>query len=167
MSPDFDIEALYAALDNQRRARGLTWVQTARAISDQFCESAARPISASTITGMRKRSVLEGDGVLQMLRWLDRSPESFVPGREDGEALPSVPKNRILRFDATVVFAKLETRRDERGMTWTAVAAEIRGVGAESLTKLANGGRVSFPHIVRIASWLGCSIARLTRPVSR
>ena len=155
----FDADALFVALDEQRRTRGLTWAQTARAISDQFRDSAARPISPSTITGMRERSTLEGDGVLQMLRWLGRSPESFVPGHSGGEPLPDVPTDRILRFDSKAIYEKLNTRRIERGLTWAAVAAEIPGVSAESLTK---SGRVGFSQAVRLAAWLGCSVASLT-----
>jgi hypothetical protein len=164
---DFDVEALFAALDAQRRARGLSWAQLTREINGQFASIPVRPISSSTITGMRNRRVLEGDSVLQMLRWLGRAPEAFVPGREPraGESafLPEVERGRILRFDTKAIYAALDARRAERLLTWTQVASEIGGLRAASLTRLANGGRTVFPDIVRIARWIGRPMGSLTR----
>jgi hypothetical protein len=104
---DFDVAALYAALDVERQARGLSWAATARAIGS---------ISASTLTGMQTRRVVEGDGVLQVLGWLGRSPESFVPGASDGALLPTVPAGGILRFDPQRIYDALNTRRVERNL---------------------------------------------------
>ena len=92
---EFDVDALYAALDAQRQARGLTWAGLAREINRQFERVPVRAISVSTITGMRKRRVIEGDGVLQMLRWLGRTPESFVP---DTKRPPEGALVRIARW---------------------------------------------------------------------
>jgi len=120
-APDFDIEALYDALDAQRRSRGMSWQQVAREISSLFRDAPARPISPSTLTGMRGRRVVEGDGVLQMLRWLGRTPESFVPGHEEPDAvaaaLPALGPHQILRFDNRRIYAALEAQQVERGMT--------------------------------------------------
>jgi hypothetical protein len=164
---DFDVDALYQALDAQRRARGMSWSQAARAISEPFRDVPARPVSASTLAGLRGRSTLEGDGVLQMLRWLGRAPESFVPGHPETAPLPDLPSNRILRFDTQRIHAALDARRAERGMTWAEVAGEIPGFSAASLARLAKGGRTAFPHVVRLAIWLGCPVASLVRASSR
>jgi hypothetical protein len=170
-SPDFSIAALYAALDAQRQARGLSWQQVAREISPQFGRAPARPISPSTLTGMPTRAVLEGDGVLQMLRWLRRTPESFVPGCDEttaaGATLPDVGPSQILRFDTRKMYAALDARRVEQGMTWTQVASEIGGVNAASLTRLSKGERTGFPQVMRIARWLGRPIAWFTRASDR
>jgi hypothetical protein len=111
--------------------------------------------------------VIEGDGVLQALRWLRRTPESFVPGHSDGlnedARLPHVDPHQILRFDAVAIHAALDARRLERQLTWTEVAREIGGGPAAGLTRLADGGRVSFPHVMRIVRWLGRPAASLTR----
>ena len=164
---DFDVDALYGALDAQRQARGLTWAQLTREINGQFVLVPVRLISSSTITGMRKRRVLEGDGVLQMLRWLGRAPEEFVSGREPraGEPalLPEVERGRILRFDTKAIYAVLDAQRAGRGLTWTQVAREVGGLSAASLTRLAKGGRTAFPDIVRIARWIGRPMGSLTR----
>src|SRR6266498_2585614 len=107
-STDFDIDALHAALDSQRRLRGLSWPQVAREIGSLSSPMSARPISASTLTGLRKRSSIEGDGVLQMLRWLGRTPESFVAGGAEAAGqtatLPDVGAHQILRFDTRKLY---------------------------------------------------------------
>jgi transcriptional regulator with XRE-family HTH domain len=64
----FDTRALYAALDAQRIARGLTWAEVAREIG----------VAASTLAGTRKGGRLEVDGALAMVCWLGRSIESFT-----------------------------------------------------------------------------------------
>jgi hypothetical protein len=52
-------------------------------------------------------------------------------------------------------------------MTWKEVAGEIPGSTAASLTRLAKGGRTGFPDVARIAAWLGCPVASLTRAFDR
>jgi hypothetical protein len=162
----FDLNALFLALDSRREARGLSWTQVAREINAPYASMALRPISTSTLTGLRERSVVEADGVLQMLIWLDRTPESFVPGYGyvEGEAfrLARVGPGQILRFDARAVHAALDRRRREKRLTWSEVANEIGGLRASGLTRLARGGRVSFPGIMSIAAWLELPAAALT-----
>src|SRR3954469_142534 len=118
--PDFSIDALYAALDAERQARGMSWQQVVREINALFALMPARPISPSTVTGMRSRAAIDGDGVLQMLHWLKRSPESFVPGDQQaaGETatLPDLGPHQILRFDTRKLYAALDAQRIARGM---------------------------------------------------
>lgn len=163
-SDDFSLAALYAALDAQRRARGLTWSAATREINQRFERSAAAPLAVSTVTGTRTRAVAEGDGVLQMLLWLERTPESFLPGHPDdgGTRLPAVASDRILRFDTPAIHAALDARRAERARTWAQVAKDL-GLGVTSLTRLANGGRTAFPQVMRMIGWLDQPAARFTR----
>jgi hypothetical protein len=81
--------------------------------------------------------------------------------------LPPVRPDQILRFDAKGIYAALESRRVERGMTWAEVAGEIGGVSAAGLTRLAKGGRVGFPGVMRIARWLGRPAASFTHAADR
>src|SRR4029077_15660202 len=120
-----------------------------------------------TLTGMRSRRVIEGDGVLQMLRWLDRTPESFAPAGASGETLPDVAPGKILRFDTNAIYAALDRQRRERELTWKQVAEEIGGLQPAALARLAGGGRTSFPDVIRIARWLGRPVASLTHIASR
>jgi hypothetical protein len=162
------VDALYAVLDAQRRSRGMSWQQVAREISGNG-ESVpgARPLSPSTVTGMREKGALEGDGVLGMLLWLQRTPESFLAGSDgnsrDTEILPEVPPGKILRFDTPAIYAALNAQRVQRGLTWQQVADEIGGFNPANLTRLKKGGRTSFPGVMRIVKWLGRPAASLTR----
>ena len=148
--PDFDVHALYQALDSARQARGLSWTQVAREISGLYADTPAGPISPSTLSGLRSRHEIEGDGVLQMLRWLHRTPESFVPGSTqmglDAE-LPPVGAHRILRFDAKSIYGALDARRVERALTWNQVAKKRSAASPRPVSPgwLAEAGSVSPP----------------------
>ncbi len=164
---DFDIDALYIALDTQRRSRGMSWLQVVREISGRSRRVPARTISPSTLSGMRRRRAVEGDGVLQMLRWLRRTPESFVQGYNDaateGAALSEAGDKGVLRFDTRAMYLALDAQRIDRGMTWKQVADEIGGLNPASLTRLSKGGRTGFPQVMRIVRWLGHPAASFTR----
>jgi uncharacterized protein YfiM (DUF2279 family) len=169
---DFDLGALYAALDAQREARGLSWEATAREINRSFeGVTTARPLSASTMTGIRRRSVVEGNCVLLMLEWLGRTPESFIPNHPAPTtaetALPSTDNNRILRWNPPALHAALDARRQARGMTWRQVAADIGGVTPAMLTGLAVARHVGFPRVMRLVTWVEQPAARFTAPRSR
>jgi transcriptional regulator with XRE-family HTH domain len=66
----FDTRALYAALDAQREARGMSWQQVAQETG----------VAASTMTRTKLGGRLEVDGMLAMVRWLGRTVESFTQG---------------------------------------------------------------------------------------
>lgn len=124
-------------------------------------------MSVSTVTGIRTRVVAEADGVLQMLRWLNRAPESFLRGlsNESGRLLP-VSEHLVLRFDTKKIHVALDLRRRQRKMTWTQVAEEI-GLGTSTLTHLGKGSRTYFPHIMRIVGWLGRPSSEFMRACER
>jgi transcriptional regulator with XRE-family HTH domain len=69
----FNATALYAALDAQRRSRGMTWSQVATEIG----------VSAGTLTRTKRGGRMEVDGMLAMVRWLGRTAESFTFGYKD------------------------------------------------------------------------------------
>jgi hypothetical protein len=163
---DFSLRALYAALDAERRRRGLSWSTATREINGQSGRCVGHRLSASTVTGTRTRAIAEGDGILQMLRWLNRTPESFVPGSQASEdvgaQLPDVPSHQILRFDTRKLHAALMAQRVERNLTWAQVAQEV-GIGVSSLTHLSRGGRTAFPQVMRVVGWLAKPAAQFTR----
>lgn len=163
--PDLDMRALYDALDEQRRARQMSWAAVAEEVNHRVTRP--RPIAVSTITGLKEKAVGEGDGILQMLLWLRRTPESFVPGatdpRSDRFCRPDLTMGQILRWDTRALFAALDGRRRERELTWAAVARELRGFTPGMLTNLAKGGRVGFPRVMRLVRWLDQPAAAFTR----
>lgn len=77
-----DVGALYAALDAQRRARGLSWRQLATEAG----------VSASTLTRMAQGKRPDVDGFAALLSWLGIPAESFMRGgtREEPEAMAAI-----------------------------------------------------------------------------
>lgn len=166
---DFDLRAVYEAVDDRRRRSALSWAEAVREISR--VERGQRGMAVSTIRGLEFRPAVEGDGVLQVLLWLDRTPESFIPGfdRPDDARfrLPAPGSGEILRWNARAIYTALCARRDERGVTWSTVAAAIPGSTAASLATLSRGGRVGLPGIMRVVRWLDEPAARFTHLVPR
>jgi len=165
---DFDLRALYEALDEQRRSRQLTW----KALTDEVNQhrTRLRPISTSTITGLKDKPAAEGDGVLQMLIWLRRTPESFVPGMADPRSpcfvQPELASGQIRRWNKQALFAALDERRLARSMTWDELANEISGFTPGMLKDLHKGGRIGFPRVMRLVRYLGESAAAFTHVAS-
>jgi DNA-binding phage protein len=167
---DFSLRDLYMALDTQRQEQGLSWSQAAMEINRHNTRVSTRRMATSTITGTRFRAAAEGDGVLQMLRWLKRTPESFIPGfLESGgfdELLPEVLPTQVLRFDTRKLYAALDAQRTERNISWKQLAKEV-GMSSSMLTHLSKGGRTSFPTVMRMTRWLGRPTAEFTRGCAR
>ena len=153
---DFSLRALYDAIDAQRQARQLSWAAVSGEIN-RF-EKERHPVASSTIKGIATNAVAEGDGVLQLLLWLKRSPESFIPDFPNADderyRLPEIATDRILRFDVKTIHSALEGERKQRSLSWMQVATEIGGHTPAMLTRLEEGGRVGFPGVMRITRWL-------------
>lgn len=74
----FDPPAIFAALDAERRRRGLTWAQVA----------AQTGVAESILRRTREHGRFEADGVLAMAEWLGRPVEEFTrPGDLPPEAV--------------------------------------------------------------------------------
>src|SRR5262249_554838 len=105
----FDPEAVYGAIDAQRRELGMTWKE----LANELC------VSTSTIKGMTKRQWgIELDGVMGMTRWLGRTVESFAGG--DGGPLKSgvlTKSGRYTRFDTKALCAPLDSQPPRPGLT--------------------------------------------------
>jgi hypothetical protein len=133
MVSEFDALALYAAMEAQRVDRGLSWRQVAAALWEQSnALNASRrdhPISAPTLTGIAKRRDCTCQHALFILRWLSRTPESFLvppPPARDEANLPIAGREQRLRWDVAALAQTLDARRQERGLTWKALATELR-----------------------------------------
>jgi hypothetical protein len=167
---DFSLAALYSALDTERAARGLTWSAVVSQMSEPFTQRGSRPLALSTVKGLRTKAAAEGDGVLQMLRWLGRSPESFADGASAsaGTPLPAVGQHQVLRLDTRRLHGALNAARVERGLTWAQVADAIGGRTTQStLAHLSKGGRTGFPNVMRLTRWLGAPLAHFVRITPR
>ena len=162
---DFDLFALYEAVDNRRREGELSWASVAKQVN-RF-RTTRRAIAVSTITGLRHKPVGEGDGILQVLLWLGRTPESFVSDIQDADSerfrLPTLTTGQILRWDTHALFLALNALRQQRQLTWSEVAQELKGFTPGMLTNLSKGGRIGFPRVMRLVRWLGKPAVTFTR----
>jgi hypothetical protein len=162
---DFDLFALYEAIDKRRREREMNWTSVAKEVN-RF-RTTRRPIAVSTITGLRTKSVGEGDGILQILLWLGRTPESFVSNITEADSerfqLSNLTTGQILRWDTRALFLALNAQRLQRQLTWSEVARELKGFTPGMLTNLSKGGRIGFPRVMRLVRWLGRPAVAFTR----
>ena len=162
---DFNLFALYDAIDKRRREREMSWTSVAKEVNR--LRTTRHPIAVSTIAGLRHKPVGEGDGILQVLLWLGRTPESFVPDIPDADSerfrLPTLTTSQILRWDTHALFLALNAKRMESHLTWSDVARELQGFTPGMLTNLSKGGRIGFPRVMRLVRWLGKPAVTFTR----
>jgi hypothetical protein len=160
---DFDIAALFSALEAQRVDRGLSWPEVAREIWNQSATLNAHrndhPFSATTLTGMPKRMDTSCQHALFMLRWLGRTPESFIPGSLSDVrsfALPQAGSDRRLRWDLQKLYNSLDEQRLERGLSWPQLARELRGTPTQLSGIKRARFAISMKLAMRIVKWLDC-----------
>ena len=159
----FDVNALFAALDEKRIREGLTWNRVAKEIENRFTR-----VSPSTIKNICEKSRIEGDGVLQMLLWLDRTPESFVPGFHGPKERLRTPSGRkVLRWDTARMFREIDRKRVQNGLTWKEISEQIGGMTPQQLKALAKGGRTFLPEPMNVVVWLGIPAGQLTKASTR
>src|SRR6188472_2232615 len=95
LATDFDLKALFAALDQQRAARGLTWPGAAREIAGALPSALVRPVASSTIRTL---------------------PRGFPVG-----PIPELPASRVLRFHTRKVHPPTYPARHARDLAWQQV----------------------------------------------
>ncbi|MEM7095870.1 MAG: hypothetical protein AAF567_22900 [Actinomycetota bacterium] len=129
MSPTFDLAALFAAVDRQRRTGESSWSAVASECG----------VSANTIRRYATADDAEADGVLAAIRWLGRPPEDFVTGGH-GHAEPLPAGAGWCRVDMPSIAAAegraAGTRRRTTIQRLVAVAARAH-VSIASLTRLS------------------------------
>jgi hypothetical protein len=165
------MQGLHASIEAARRARGLTWAELLAEINRPFEGTPSIPISVSTVRGMLNKSSITSAVVLQILRWLGRTPESFLSGGaaapQPGAALPEPGPGRILRFDTRAMHTALDAERLKRGMQWKQVAEELPGFTESMFTNLAKGPLIGFPRVMLITQWVGRPAASFVRDHDR
>jgi hypothetical protein len=167
----FDAGALYLALDARRIELGLSWKGVADQIWDLSSELNDRrrdhPISPSTLTGMAKKPRTSCQHALFMLRWLGRTPESFLRGAKAEDrrlALPEVGPDRRLRWALKLLYASMDEKRRQEGLTWPALAA-VLDCSPNQLTGLRTAKFATGMDLaMRIVQWLGRPAADFVYP---
>jgi len=168
---DFDGFALYAAMDQRRIERGLSWRQVADQIWAQSADlnacRADHPISPSTITGIARRGDTTCQHALFFLRWLERTPESFLP-RPPADAartvLPAAGPDERLRWDLARLYDALNERRQHQQLTWRELARLIR-CSEHQLTGIRTARyAIGMRLAMRIVVWLEQPAAAFVYP---
>lgn len=154
---EFDAIGLYEALEAQRRARGISWRLMMEEINGASPEVVERhPMSLSTVKNIAKRGAVTCQHALALLRWLERSPESFVADGNNVRAAPlpeSGPDTRP-RWDIHALGNALDAERRKRGLTWVQLAKDIGCAPNQisTLTKRRYG--IGMQLAMRITRWL-------------
>jgi hypothetical protein len=95
---------------------------------------------------------------LFMLRWLGRTPESFLEGAVGGDprfALPSAGPDRRLRWSLKLLYATMDEKRCQEKLTWPELAV-ILGCTPNQLTGLRTAKfATGIDLAMRIAQWTG------------
>jgi hypothetical protein len=158
----FDVVALYWALNEKRSDLGLSWAAVAAQLWEMSADLNVRrpadhPISPSTLTNMATRPRISCQHALFMLRWLDRTPESFLapPPDDDGQfALPAIHSGHRLRWSLKRLHAALDAKRRDEHLTWTTLASTI-GCSPGQLTGLRTARfATNMDLAMRITQWL-------------
>jgi hypothetical protein len=168
---EFDVHAMYAAMDAQRASLGLSWPNVARALWDQSAvlndRRGAHPISPTTLTGIAKRGDCTCQHALFILRWLGRAPEEFLsnpPADRGHVALPTAGEDRRLRWDLAAVYDALDERRRERHLSWRELAPALR-CSEHQLTGIRTARyAIDMRLMMRIVQWLGRPAATFIYP---
>lgn len=111
----------HAELDEQRRRRGLSWTELAAELNRPFETTPSIPISPGTLRDMLKKRSVTSAVVLQVLRWMGRTPESFLSGAarsiSPDEQMPEAGQDRVLGLDTRAIDDALEHQRRSKGLT--------------------------------------------------
>jgi hypothetical protein len=169
----FEVSTLYSALDARRVELGLTWKQVADQLWDLSSELNDRrrdhPISPSTLTNMANNPRASCQHALFMLRWLDRTPESFLEGTAGDDrrfALPPAGPDRRLRWSLKLLYAAMDEKRRPQGLTWPELAA-ILGCSPNQLTGLRTAKfATNIDLAMRISQWIGRPAADFVYPAT-
>jgi hypothetical protein len=159
--PVFDCVALYDELDARRRDRGWSWYQLADELWRQSEDLNARrggdhPLCGGAVSRLRERGAMSCQYALFILRWLDRAPEDFLTGPvvDVGEVqLPEAGAESRLRWDLGEVHALLNQQRQQQGLTWAALAAELDCTPAR-LTNLRTARLADMDLVMRVTQRL-------------
>jgi hypothetical protein len=169
----FDTAALYLALNDQRTRLGLSWQAVANQLWELSSELNDRrkdhPISPSTLTNMGKKPRTSCQHALFMLRWLGRTPESFLKGTTENDerfALPVAGRDRRLRWALKLLYASMDEKRRHDGLTWPALAA-VLDCSPNQLTGLRTAKFATGMDLaMRIVQWLDRPAADFVYPAT-
>ena len=168
--PVFDCGALFTALDDQRRDRGLGWYELADELwqqsSDLNAQRSDHPLCGGAVKRLETRGSISCQHALFTLRWLHRAPEDFLSGPvvDVGNVqLPKATADSRLRWNLNQLHAALDDRRRDRDFTWADLAQELNCT-LSRLTNLRTARFADMDLAMRITQWLGQPAAAFIHP---
>jgi hypothetical protein len=166
----FDARALFEAIDERRRSEGGSWSTVAAQIWDLSADLNAQrndhPIAPTTITGMATRGATSCQHALFMLRWLGRSPESFLdpPRPELDRPLPELGRDRRLRWNLRRTYDALNECRVQRGRSWSDLAETLRCTPSQLTGVRTARFAMDMNLAMKITQWIGRPAAEFIDP---
>jgi hypothetical protein len=104
-----------------------------------------------------------------MLRWLGRNRESFLTGETADDPrfdLPQAGPDRRLRWSLKLLYAAMDEKRRQEGLTWRALAAALE-CSPNQLTGLRTARyATNIDLAVRIVQWLARPAADFVCPAT-
>lgn len=171
--PVFDCGALYDALDARRSEASLGWYELADELWEQSTGLNAErpddhPLCGGAVQRLRDRDSTSCQYALFMLRWLGQAPEDFLTGPivDVGDIrLPEAGPDSRLRWDLATLHAVLNERRQQRRLTWSALADGL-GCTPARLTNLRTARLADLGLVLRITQWLRLPAATFIHPAA-
>ncbi|MEY2469751.1 MAG: hypothetical protein QOF21_2449 [Actinomycetota bacterium] len=144
-SGDFDYRGVWQAIEAERIARGLS--RTAAVKDIHWLE-------ARVINNLEHGIGTTCQHITGLLRWLGRSPESFMPGIKDRPeyAIPDVGPFAV-RWSMPALYDAVDARRAELGMSWQQVGDELNWPTVKALKNSKYG--IPMDLAMRVTRWLG------------
>jgi hypothetical protein len=106
---------------------------------------------------------------LFMMRWLERTPESFLDGLDADEprfVLPKAGPDHRLRWSLKLLYATMNEKRCQEDMSWTQLADQI-GCSPNQLTGLRTAKySTNIDLAMRIVQWIGRPAANFIYPAT-
>jgi len=154
---DFDVASLFKALEAKRTAEGLTEQQMMDAINRVNNQLHLVPMSLATVKNMLRRNDTTCQHALHLLRWLGRTPESFLKGRAwDDAPVPFTDKGRFY-WSMRLLASAVNAEKSHQGLSWQQVAREL-GCSQNQVSGLHRRTYgISIHLAMRITQWLGRS----------
>jgi hypothetical protein len=111
------------------------------------------PFSLATVKNMMRRNDGTCQHTLHILRWLDRTPESFLVGERIEESMPFSAEGRLY-WNMQALAAAVAEGKEQRGATWKLLAQELNCSPSQvsGLHKVRYG--ISIHLAMRITQWL-------------
>lgn len=109
-----DVGGLYAALDAERSARGLSWRQLAKEIG----------VSPSLLSRLGNELRPDADGFATLVRWLNMPAEQFMIDADAGR--PDLPEPDLLTQLAPLLRARKDLDRRDVSYLEDVIRATVR-----------------------------------------